>query len=175
MQASAVRWPVAARRSHWSRQDISGVATRHTVLKEMLMLKTLIAGAVLASAICTAQSAEAGHRRPCFFFWHAHGAPNQGVWYRNSAGAPNYVPAAGQPAPPPSVGPPTAQGPGQTIRRFSEEPDVTPADPTPAEIVTPPATYRPAPTTNSAKRYPYSGPPRNPVERRLRPGHGWKR
>jgi hypothetical protein len=139
------------------------------------MLKSLIAGAALAAAFTTVQSAEAGHRRPCFTNRPVYSGPSQAGWYRSSSGTRYYVPAApaaGQPMQA-TAGPPTAQGPGQTVRRFSEEPGVAPAEQTPAQVVTPAPTYRPAtPAVSSPQR---SGPPRNPVERRLRPGRGWQR
>jgi hypothetical protein len=52
--------------------------------------------------------------------------------------------------------PPAAPAQGRTIRRYSVEPAA-------------PVYQQPAPSTSS------QGPPRNPVERRLRPGSGFRR
>lgn len=139
-------------------------------------MKMLIAGAALAAAVGVTQFAEAGHHRsyrPCVPTYSSSG---QSGWFNfRSANTRYYVPSSRpvmQGAAP--AGPPIAAGQGQTIRRFSEEPGVeaAPQGIAPAPAV---ATPRAIPSAGSQRRYPYSGPPRNPVERRLRPGQGWQR
>jgi hypothetical protein len=143
------------------------------------MSKLMIAGVALAAAIGTSASAEAGHRRSCCTCQPSYGMSHQGGWYYSRSGSGYYVPMArtSPETTPAQAGPPVAMGPGQTIRRFSEEPN------TPAAPVTNATVY--AGGSGPRMNFPTVGtyippnpsktPARNPVERRLHPGGGWMR
>ena len=144
------------------------------------MVKSLIAGVALAACVTAVQTAEAGHR---YFYRPSCAGPVQGGWYGQRPVGNYYTPTAPstvQAVPQaPIAGPPVAQGPGQVIQRFSEEPGAAPGPgpaAAPAPIYQPAApAYQPAPAVRSQSSGSSSGPSRNPVERRLRPGRGWQR
>lgn len=79
-------------------------------------------------------------------------------------------------APARSVQPPSAPVEGQSSQHLSVEPQTPPAAPAQGTTIrrysvepAAPVYQQPAPSTSS------QGPPRNPVERRLRPGSGFRR
>jgi hypothetical protein len=143
------------------------------------MSRVLIAGVALATAVMTGPSADAGHRRSCCC--PTYSTASQGGWYHSRSGSGYYVPMASRSseAVPAPSGPPTATRSGQTIRRFSEEPN------TPAAPVASGMTYAAGPSYSSQFTAPTVGtyippnssssPARNPVDRRLHPGGGWMR
>ena len=146
------------------------------------MSRVLIASVVLATAVAAGQSVEAGHRRSCCCpTYSASSMSNQGGWYYSQSGSGYYVPMArttGQATLAPA-GPPMAMGSGQTIRRFSEEPNAPAAPITSGTTFESGPSYSPRFNAPSVGTYspsnPSMSPPRNPVERRLRPGGGWMR
>lgn len=147
----------------------------------MLFKNVLTCGVAFAAVVSLAADASAGHRtwRNC---WTGSSFQQQGPVYRYSSPTRYYAPGQAttiQGAPiVSSSGPPVPGTAAGVTRRFSYEPGAegaagAPVVTTPAPVQSAPA-YRPAPAVRSQSA-PSSSPPRNPVERRLRPGGGWQR
>ena len=125
----------------------------------------LLAGASLV--MLTAAEADAGWRHR-LQRRHYYCAPV----YRYHAPV-THAPAPVHPVP--SAQPPGTPVEGESSRALSVEPQSPPAAPPQGSTirrysVEPAPSYQPAPSRSSSQ-----GPPRNPVERRLRPGGGFQR
>ncbi len=143
------------------------------------MSRVLIAGVALAMAVMTGPSADAGHRRSCCCSTNSMPARVAGTIRDRAVATTCRWRVAQVRRSRHRRDLRWRSGSGQTIRRFSEEPN------TPAAPVSSGTTYAAGPSYSpqfnapTVGTYippnPSSSPARNPVERRLHPGGGWMR